>query len=210
MKAAVTITGILLALAAPASAFDLKADWSDLANPNGPWSYRVGGTILPHTDNWTAGTTFPVPQPAYLPVNAIGQFLPAWFQVVGDFPGFDTQVGDIVVHTNDSFNGNLAMGHANVLFTVPQAGTYHIFGNLWNASTLLVPSDFRPRPQDWRLLVNGVAKDSGVLDAIPGHFSRNTRTNSICSRWPSTPATQFSSTCTRTRPLRRGSLWEPI
>jgi hypothetical protein len=157
----------------PVSAYDLKTDWSDSANPNGPWSYREGSIVLPHTGNWTAGVSFPVTQPAYQPANANGNFLPSWFKMTNTLATFDTQVGDIVVHTNDNSNGNEGLGRANVLFTAPVAVQYHIFGNLWNASTTLVPSDFRPRPQDWQILVNGVVQDSGVLDAIPGHFTRS-------------------------------------
>ncbi len=157
----------------PASAYDLKTDWSDSANPNGPWAYREGTTVLPHTSSWTAGVAFPVTQPAYLPANVNGNFLPSWFKTTSTPANFDTQIGDIVVHTNDSFNGNLGLGVANVLFTVPVAGNYQIFGNLWNASTALVASDFRPRPQDWQILVNGAVQDSGVLDAVPGHFTRS-------------------------------------
>ncbi len=157
----------------PAFAYDLKTDWSEPANPNGPWSYRVGSVLLPYVANWTAGVSFPVPQPAYLPANTVGSFLPSWFRLAGTTTGFDAAVGDIIVHTNDGFNGNPSLGEANVLFAVPATGDYRVAGNLWNASTVLAPSDFRPRPQDWRILVNGVVKDSGTLDAIAGHFSRS-------------------------------------
>lgn len=32
--------------------YDLKTDWSDLVNPNGPWSYREGNNVLPHVADW--------------------------------------------------------------------------------------------------------------------------------------------------------------
>jgi hypothetical protein len=156
--------------ATPVSAYDLRTDWSEPANPNGPWSYREGSIVLPHNNG---GAGDPIPFPAYQPSKAPGNFLPAWFKMPNPLPNFDALAGDIIVHTNDNSNGNLALGNANVLFTAPVAGQYHIFGNLWNASTTLAPSDFRPRPQDWQILVNGLVQDSGVLDAIPGHFTRS-------------------------------------
>lgn len=169
---AIIATLLITVLSHASHAYDLRQDWSDSANPNGPWSYRVGTTLLPHVPDWTAGVNFPAQQPAYLPSNSPGGFLPAWFKLTAPTPGFDANVGDIIVHTNDGFNGNPSQGKANVLFTVPMSGQYIVRGNLWNANTTLVASDFRPRPQNWEILVNGVPQDSGLLDAIPGHFTR--------------------------------------
>jgi hypothetical protein len=158
---------------ANAVVFDLSGDWSDAGNPSGPWAYRVGTTLLPHTASWTAGVSYPVAQPAYQPQNVTRNFLPAWYKATSVPALFDNQIGDVIVHTNDNSNGNEGLGPANVLFTVPVAGSYDIFGNLWNASTALVPSDFRPRPQDWRLLVNGSVMASGNLSGLPGEFTHD-------------------------------------
>ncbi|MCX6907717.1 MAG: hypothetical protein NTY01_06700 [Verrucomicrobia bacterium] len=45
-----------------AIAYDLRADWSNLANPNGVWSYNAGAVPLPYTASWT-GDALLVPQP---------------------------------------------------------------------------------------------------------------------------------------------------
>jgi hypothetical protein len=156
-----------VAVAAP---FDLSADWVDGGNPNGPWSYRVGTTVLPFDASWTAGVSYPIPQPAYHLGDVVGNFLPAWYKANSVPVNFDNAVGDVIVHTNDQFNGNLALGVANVLFTVPVAGLYDISGNLWNAS------HFFPtiRPQGWSLVVNGIVVASGILSGTVDRASPQT------------------------------------
>jgi hypothetical protein len=92
--------------------------------------------------------------------------LPAWYKATSVPAGFDYQVGDVIVHTNDSANGDLTLGEANVIFTTPVAGQYQISGGLWNANTSFV------RPQDWNLSVNDRLMASGTLSGISGEFSR--------------------------------------
>ncbi|PYT63148.1 MAG: hypothetical protein DMG35_05110, partial [Acidobacteria bacterium] len=72
--------------------------------------------------------------------------------------------GDIVTHTVDPFNGTPANGAANFLFTLPTGddGRYEIRGSVWDAGLLFGTS----RPQDWKLLVNGVQMASGVLSGV--------------------------------------------
>ncbi|PYT61527.1 MAG: hypothetical protein DMG35_09105 [Acidobacteria bacterium] len=72
--------------------------------------------------------------------------------------------GDIVTHTVDPFNGNPANGVANFLFTLPTGddGRYEIRGSVWDAGLLFGTT----RPQDWKLLVNGVQMASGVLSGV--------------------------------------------
>lgn len=168
-RAALCFATLTLASIADAATYNLSDDWSDVANPTGPWSYRVGTTPLPHADNWTAGVGFPSPQPAYQPSNSAGQFLPAWYKATSVPVGFDYEVGDVIVHTNDSANGDLTLGETNVLFTTPAAGQYQISGGLWNANTSLL------RPQDWNLFVNDSVMASGTLSGVPGEFSRNSQ-----------------------------------
>ena len=45
----------------------------------------------------------------------------------------NVEPGDIVVHTVDGFNGNPALGIANILFTLPSGdnGMYQISGSVW-------------------------------------------------------------------------------
>jgi hypothetical protein len=85
----------LTAVVGVASPYDLAADWSDAANPNGVWSYRSGSTVLPGVADWTL-LTEPTVQPAWAP----GQTIPAWFKSVADNPeGMDFLAGDVVVHS---------------------------------------------------------------------------------------------------------------
>jgi hypothetical protein len=145
---------------------DLKNDWSDTNNSNsvsfGTWSYRQGNALLPEVPNFNfAGTgIFPLPQPAWAPSNNAGDFLPAEFKAQSVLAGADFQVGDVVVHTTDPFNGG-ASGAANFLWTSPINGTVTISGNVWAAVTL------EGRDNSWTLLVNGVAVSSGA--SIDGH-----------------------------------------
>jgi len=162
-----------------ADTFDLTADWSNSANPNGPWSYREGNTVLPLMSTWV----FPG-QPAWAPGNVSGNFLPGWFRAVpGDTGasfcgGCNWQPGDVVVHTNDAFNGNPALGNANVLFTSPISGVADISGLLWNARNWV--GFGTPRPQQWDLFVNGVLLDSGSLPG-DGTIDRSSPTTLILS-----------------------------
>jgi hypothetical protein len=141
---------------------DLTADWSDSNNPDtatfGTWSYRQGSSLLPEVPNWTAAGTvaFPVTQPAWAPTNHAGDFLPAEFKLMTvPFGGFDLQVGDVVVHTTDTFNGG-SNGPANFLWTSPNTGTVTISGDVWTGFLI------SGRDNMWRLFVNGTAVSSGT------------------------------------------------
>ena len=115
---------------------DLNADWSDANNPNtatfGTWSYRQGSSLLPEVPNWNGNGTvgFTATQPAWAPSNNAGDFLPAEFKARSVPAGVDWQVGDVVVHTTDLFNGP-SSGVANFLWTSPNAGTVTISGSVW-------------------------------------------------------------------------------
>ncbi len=151
---------------------DLSADWSDSNNPNtatfGTWSYRQGSSLLPEVPNWTANGTvgFTVTQPAWAPSNTGGDFLPGEFKArsVPTGAGYDWQVGDVVVHTTDSGNGD-SNGPANFLWTSPNMGTVNISGSVWEAATL------SGRDNSWSLLVNGIVVSSGA--SIDGHDRAN-------------------------------------
>jgi hypothetical protein len=160
------LSGVGQAKAGPMLVADLKSDWSDINNPNtvtfGTWSYRQGASLLPEVSNFTFGGTvnFPTTQPAWAPSNNPGDFLPAEFKArsvptnvtVGTA---DWQVGDVVVHTTDSFNGD-SNGPANFLWTAPDAGTVTILGSVWRARVL------SGRDNSWFLFVNGVEVSSGA------------------------------------------------
>jgi hypothetical protein len=158
-----------------AAVYDLSSDWSNSSNPNGPWSYNQGSTPLPLVPNFNFGNTgwaSSCNQPAWVPSNATGDYLPAFLKVDAcvtttentQYPLANVVAGDVWVHTVDGFNGNPSLGAANVLFTLPAsggAGSYTISGSLWDSLSSSPTSS--SRPQDWSLFVNGVQVATGVL-----------------------------------------------
>lgn len=161
---------ILISWTASASSFSLSGDWSSTTNPNGPWSYNQGTTPLPLVPGWGSIAAGGCNQPAWAPSANVGNFLPGFMQpnscalsIFGIDPNnglANVMAGDIVTHTVDGFNGNLALGVANFKFTLPGGGgAYQISGFVWDAALNTGTS----RPQDWELLVNGVEKASGLL-----------------------------------------------
>jgi len=165
---------VSIAWTASAQTFSLSGDWSNTTNPDGPWSYDQGTVPLPLVPDWTANGSALVGcnQPAWAPSNNGRNFLPALMQAnacSANFFGTDpnnglanVMLGDVVVHTVDSYNGNLSKGVANFSFTLPagEDSNYEISGFVWDAGLFFCNS----RPQDWRLLVNGVQKASGYLN----------------------------------------------
>ena len=84
----------------PGDTWDLKRDWSNENNPNGPWEFGdcSGGPALRFLEDWQpnsiAGSTAK-PQPAW----ASGPGDEGFAKIVNDKPfGGDTQVGDIVAN----------------------------------------------------------------------------------------------------------------
>jgi len=147
----------LLAFTAAASAqhFDLRADWSETANPNGPWSYRHGSTPLPHVDAWQRALGgWTVFQPGWARSEDANTRLPFWFRSNGSetFP-HDFLAGDVVVHTVDDGNG-VGSGPANVAWTAPSFGHVTITGALWMGRDI-------GRSNHWSFFVAGNAVSSG-------------------------------------------------
>jgi hypothetical protein len=138
--------------------YDLGADWSDVNNPNGPWTYREGLNALPHQDDWGGGLGG---QPGW----ADPGLLPPWFKAVSVVGGLDWQIGDIVVHTTDPNGGN-PNGLANVIWTSPIDGTIDITGSLWNPRNI-------GRSNHWSLLLNGTELTGGDLFSGDGHDRAN-------------------------------------
>jgi hypothetical protein len=135
--------------------YDLRAQWSEISNPNGVWTLREGGNALPHQstivlDTWTT------PQPGWVPGISGVNRAPAWFQSNGtETSPYDWQAGDIVVHTTDSFAG-AGKGPANVIWTSPAAGSIDISGFAWMGRDI-------GRSNDWSIALNGVTLTSGSL-----------------------------------------------
>lgn len=167
-----TFLTILLAAAQTPCGWDLATDWSDAANPIGPWSYNAGAAPI---NGWQA--------------NWVGSGNAAWAATSGGFghiPSFgrltgaaaanfgpDAAVGTIFVHSNDPANGT-DVDLANVSWTSPISGNVHVQGALWHPDE---PSH-AGRGNFWRLWHNGQLLDSGALDhgdpfgpLAPRHFS---------------------------------------
>lgn len=144
-------------LRASAITYDLGADWSESANPNGPWSYNEGNNPLPHVSAWQGlSGDFTSAQPAWAR-GAVGNTnLPCWFKssaTVG--VAHDWQTGDILSHTTDIFNG-VGSGSANVTWTSPGDGTITISGAVWMGRDI-------GRGNHWTLLHNGTTLMQGDI-----------------------------------------------
>ena len=156
-----------LGLAATSNAtpvYDLNSDWSNTANPNGPWAYYGGTTLLPYDANWTPLAPFGgCVQQGFAPGNFGAPFLPVIFEGV-----CIADDGGIVTHTWDYANGAPGYNPDNVVFTAPFAGIVDISGSLQIDPVDIFPNPIFGRPQDWYLLINGVQMGAGVLgDADP-------------------------------------------
>lgn len=187
---AAAMAAILNFTGGSAFAANLQADWSDVQNPNGPWTiwkgtYFEAPTPLPSVPDWTplsdtdpgyggpSGSGGHIAQPAWATGTQNGNFLPAWFKAAVDpsLPDTDWKAGDIIVHTTDPFNG--ADGTTSVLFTSPSAGLVNITGGVWDARHI-------GRANTWDLLVDGVIFASGLTpgedysqDGIDRNFPSN-------------------------------------
>lgn len=138
---------------AQAATYNLAADWSDVSNPNGVWTYLRAGTAFAGTvPNWSG-------------------FGPAWADNGGPGFGFtpnllnydgsgsesiDALIGDIVGHTN-SGDSNSGAGELSIRFTNPVAGIAQISGAIWDAHITV------DREQNWAVFVNDVLQTSGTV-----------------------------------------------
>jgi hypothetical protein len=145
--AAASALFFIVAAPAQAAVYDLNADWSTNANPNGPWTLREGSNALGAVPNWIGtGAT------AWAFGANPGGFLPGFEKAVINGPalgcsGCDWQAGDVIAHTTDAANG-IGAGIANVRFLTPTAGTANVSGLTWSARQ-------QSRPQQWALFLNG-------------------------------------------------------
>jgi len=148
------ILTLTLPCLAAATLYDLKNDWSDSANPNGPWSYNQGVTALPSISNFYP----PQPnQPAFAWVQWPGTgHTPIWLKASQDNSmGLDVKLGDVVVHGTDP-NNTLGSGAANAVWTSSLAGSVTVTGNVWYASS-------ENRSMDWYLYFNTELLASGMV-----------------------------------------------
>jgi hypothetical protein len=137
--------------------FDLKTDWSDLANPNGPWSYREGNNVLPHVADWQGlSGDFTGVQPAWARAQTGNTNLPPWMKIVSPagVPN-DWQFGDIVTHSTDNFNG-IGSGPSNVIWTSPLTGNIDVSGGVWMGRDI-------GRGNHWDISLNGISLTGGDI-----------------------------------------------
>jgi hypothetical protein len=175
---------VIVVLAFPgsvgATVYDLKTDWSDTTNPNGPWTYNQGVTPLPLIADFIPGKSQPAW--AWVPITSSGH-TPIWLKAVENGIGGDVLLGDVVVHGTDPNNTN-GSGEANVTWTSNLAGTAQISGNVWFAGG-------EGRSVDWYLQFNDYTLASGtVWDGDPwyrdhpfnfGTFSRTLAAGDVIS-----------------------------
>lgn len=161
-----TVFSPLLSTLPAAIVFDLKTDWSDFANPNGPWSYRQGNDVLPHVNDWQGlSGDFTGVQPAWARVETGNANLPAWMKIASP-AGIPTdwQLGDIVTHSTDDFNG-VGSGPSNVIWTSPFNGMIDVSGGVWMGRDI-------GRGNHWDISKNGTSLTGG--DIFSGDlFNRN-------------------------------------
>ena len=66
--------------------YNLVADWSDTANPNGVWSYNDGnGSIANHVSNYVP-TNFPTAQPAWALAESGPGHIVSWLRTYPKTP----------------------------------------------------------------------------------------------------------------------------
>ena len=139
--------------------YDLLTDWSNTANPNGPWAYLQGTTVLPSQTGGQFGTSY-----AFAPGNVAGNFLPAFWNN-GD---------SIITHSVDSANGNPALGESILTWTSPAAGTVSISGALWYAHGPTVA-----RSNDFFLSLGGTELTQGTVSGTSGESYATAKSEAI-------------------------------
>jgi hypothetical protein len=145
----VRVLGFVLLLATTAFAgrasavivvYDLRVDFSNANNPNGPWEYLKGNVPLTHFT--------PVTQPA-LPLAAANGYwgdtassnnsaimlTTASGSATGLWTDNDFLVDDVLIRTTDPGTGAPMI----VTWTAPSAGSFTYSGMLWNANAPLGP-----------------------------------------------------------------------
>lgn len=145
---------------APVLTYQLRSDWSEVANPNGPWAFWAGDALLPHVAEWSL-------DPANLhPGWAFDSTIPFWFRSVsGPAPGSenDWAAGDVVVHTHNPGGPNgPTNGLASLTWTSPVDGTLDVTGGVWEARNLPDLSG-GVRGNRWNLYLRDELISSGVV-----------------------------------------------
>jgi hypothetical protein len=163
----------LCANAVQAEIYDLAGDWSDVNNPNGPWSLYKAPSVLFNTvqSDWYGNGTN---QPAWadstnanpIPPNP---HVPMWAKAIGDvgtltgdsiYNGF-VNTGTVFMHSAEEFR--TGTDFSSVVWTTPSDGYVNIFGGVWMSKA------FMDRPHYWELRKNGTPFTGGPLTFGDSH-----------------------------------------
>ncbi len=146
------LSALVLAADLSAQTYDVTADWSDLQNPNGVWSYREGSNLLPHVDWWQSAIGgWNAAQPGWAISENNTDRIPFFFRSLGEenfFPDFGA--GDVVMHTRDDSNG-FGNGEGTLVWTSPLTGFVSLEGGVWMGRDI-------GRSNSWTIL-----RDGGML-----------------------------------------------
>lgn len=147
----------LASAAASAQVFNLNADWSETANPNGAWSLLEGANPLPHVASWQSSLGgWSQPQPGWAESENGNNRLPFFFKSNGSETfARDYLAGDVVCHSWDGSNGS-GNGQASAQWTSPGQGSVRVTGGVWLARNI-------GRAVNWALYVNGARRTGGSL-----------------------------------------------
>jgi len=138
--------------------YDLRNDWGT-TNPNGPWTFLQGTTLLPYQSACDAYVyNCPNTDP----------YLPLWARIPASAASNEPyyEPGDIFTHSVDSYNGIPSLGESTLQWTAPAAGTIDISGDLWFAHGTCCLD----RSNDFFLSLNGTLLTSGTIAGSGPYF----------------------------------------
>jgi len=129
--------------------YDVTADWSDVVNPNGAWSYWLNGSLAQPGTRWYDVFDIPPgPPPIWTGSTGSWHFF-GWSQSNGSeqINGYDLEVGDIYGHT---------MGELEIRWTSPLAGPIQVSGGAWALRDV-------GRMNCWTVTLNGKPLQNGWI-----------------------------------------------
>ena len=133
-----------LPAAAQAVTYNLAADFSNAANPNGVWSFTQGATLLAHQAQPSDGNTLnPAAGNGFYGVGPTFSTAPFVIKVTQNgaatspYNNGDFLAGDVIAHATNPGAG----GPFFINWTAPSAGTINLSSAVWYAHSPVVRSD---------------------------------------------------------------------
>jgi hypothetical protein len=156
--------------------YDLQADWSVTQNPNGPWSYRDGESLLVKNPLPWVGATYSGDTSHWPPS------VPAIEKLTGNTPQIYSEADFFLNPFNIGFRNIFFISgdvvfvpgvSGNILWTAPTSGTVSISGGYWIAG-LRDPDNVCNFAQvaSWTLTHNGAGVSSGAVGDIEACWFR--------------------------------------